>query len=362
MIINSFYSNFNSSASGSGIKLLLGNELPETVELNAFYAIPKVEVSKSYFSENEPSPQEGIIWIRTCSTDAVETIFTSDSEPQLVYGIVEAQQYYNDAWHTIDFYIGREENWEKISSFAISVSYTGNMVESEITDGENTYRLFTITNSGTLTIGDPTSGDVWLCGGGSAGTSYSYYGNYGGAGAYAASLMQTELSGDYVVSIGAAQSASSVGTLLSVSAVSGRNGGTGGGGYGYTAGGNGDGISKYPFGDTALKCHCAGGGGGGCYRNSNFDPYYGSADQKHGGNGGTNGGNGGSGNTSSFGYGSGGNYGGGGGNVANATFYGGGGRGSSYYNGSASNIESGSPSIVSAGSGYQGVCYIRIKK
>lgn len=352
MLINSFYLNFNSSASGSGIKLLLGNELPETVELNVFYAIPKVEVSKSYFSENEPSPQEGIIWIRTCSTDAVETIFTSDSEPQLVYGIVEAQQYYNDAWHIIDFYIGREENWEKISSFAVSVSHTGDMVESEITDGENTYRLFTITSSGTLTISDPTSGDVWLCGGGANGSSSG-----GGAGAYAASTSQEKLSGEYVVVIGSAQSASSVGSLLSVNAVSGSNGGTGGGSWG---GGSGDGQSKYPFGNTTFKCHCAGGGSGGRGSPGGGEARY------YGGRGGTNGGNGGSfsesGDDKYPSGGSGGTYGGGYGGSGSDSSTGGNGGSASFYGSGGGGAGRGQYNYGSSGSGYQGVCYIRIKK
>ena len=260
-----------------------------------------------------------------------------------------------------------------------SMSYSGTHTVKEITVGGVTYTQYTITGSGTLTVeGTYSDAAIWLCGGGAKGTdlssSYDDRGT-GGAGAYAASAENQTLSGTYAVTVGAAQGATSFGTLLSVNAVSGRNGGSGGGGAGgyrdpsssYTnvsgyGGGSGDGQSKVPFGDSAtFNPHCAGGGGGAYYRGSDLQWFTGGA-------GGSNGGSGGAGrysDSSSLSGGSGGNYGGGaGGSSSNsggnggsgARFYGSGGGGG----GCKVVPYTWSPDSGSGGSGYQGVVYIRV--
>lgn len=260
-----------------------------------------------------------------------------------------------------------------------SMSYSGTHTVKEITVGGVTYTQYTITGSGTLTVeGTYNDAAIWLCGGGANGTnlssSYDDRG-YGGAGAYAASAENQTLSGTYAVTVGAAQGATSFGTLLSVNAVSGRNGGSGGGGAGgYNSdidsgtypsgygGGSGDGQSKIPFGDsTTFNPHCAGGGGGAYYRGSDLQWFTGGA-------GGSNGGSGGAGrysDSSTLSGGSGGNYGGGaGGSSSNsggnggssARFYGSGGGGG----GCKVVPYTWSPDSGSAGSGYQGVVYIRV--
>lgn len=262
---------------------------------------------------------------------------------------------------------------------AKSMSYSGAHTVKEITVNGTTYTQYTITGSGTLTVeGMYNDAAIWLCGGGANGTNLSstYDGSgYGGAGAYAASAENQTLSGTYAVTVGAAQGATSFGTLLSVNAVSGRNGGSGGGGAGgYRdpsssstnvsgyGGGSGDGQSKVPFGDSAtFNPHCAGGGGGAYYRGSDLQWFTGGA-------GGSNGGSGGAGrysDSSSLSGGSGGNYGGGaGGSSSNsggnggsgARFYGSGGGGG----GCKVVPYTWSPDSGSGGAGYQGIVYIRV--
>lgn len=204
---------------------------------------------------------------------------------------------------------------------------------------------------------------VWCCGGGANGGTGAAsfegsgtYPGYGGAGAYCAQYSGTIAEGTYTVQIAARNGASSFGTLLSTPVVSGKIGGTGGG-----SNGTGDGIIKYPFGDTtSFYPHCGGGGGGIADR---YDTWAANGhNYVYGGNGGTNGSDGGSGNGAT-----GGDRGGGNGGTANgsnngyatnggsATFYGSGGGGggswgSSQWTGSA----------AGGGSGYQGVMYIRV--
>lgn len=259
------------------------------------------------------------------------------------------------------------------------ITYSGTHTTESYTANGKTYTLYKITGSGTLTVKGRAKGvAVWLCGGGANGTNLSnVYDDrgYGGAGAYAASTENQTLSGTYTVTVGAAQGATSFGTLLSVNAVSGRNGGSGGGGAGgYTSdtnsgmpasgyvGGTGDGLSKYPFGDSvAFHPHCAGGGGGAYYRGSDLQWFTGGA-------GGSNGGGGGAGmysQSSSLSGGIGGNYGGGaGGSSSNsggnggssAKFYGSGGGGG----GCKVVPYTWSPDSGSGGAGYQGIVYIRV--
>lgn len=260
-----------------------------------------------------------------------------------------------------------------------SMTYSGAHTVKEITVSGVTYNQYTITGSGTLTVeGTYNNVAVWICGGGAHGTdvskSYDDRG-YGGAGAYAASFDGQTLTGEYAVTVGAAQGATSFGTLLSANAISGRNGGSGGGGAGgYLSlddqqtglpgysGGSGDGQSKVPFGDTAtFKPHCAGGGGGGYFCGTDHNYF-------SGGTGGTNGGGGAAGKYTSNSNqpgGSGGNYGGGtggsssnggGNNGSSATFYGSGGGGG----GLKVVPYTWTPDSGSGGYGYQGVVYIRV--
>lgn len=272
------------------------------------------------------------------------------------------------------------------------ITYTGTYTTEDYTADGKTYTLYKLTGSGTLSVKGRAKGvGVWLCGGGANGVSGANWDtvnpgpyasasalaphSYGGAGAYCAQLDNASLKGDYVVTVGAAQGASSFGSLLSVTAVSGSSGGTGGGKCtGYGSYGTGDGLAKYPFGDTSLECHCAGGGAGGAYFRGEGNTF---GSTFKGGTGGTNGGGGGSsteggGNGGTNGPmtgGSGGVKGGGtgGGSTDNlyqgsvtsgtsATFYGSGGGGGgsmlSFYNSDASS--------GSGGAGYQGIVYLRV--
>lgn len=241
---------------------------------------------------------------------------------------------------------------------SLSITYTGAYTDYgmvTMSDGAR-YRLLAFTSSGTLSIEQPVNCEVCVVGGGANGSNAKSGAGAGGAGAYMKHQSVSAYNGSSVV-VGAGGGVSSIGGV-SVYAVSGRHGGTGAGG---NTAGTGDGISKYPFGDTgyslwAGKPHCAGGGQGAAdYAGQGYN----------GGNGGTNGGNGypqGNSYVSNPSGGVGGSYGGGAGgsnttnNGENATYYGSGGGGGRYY----SNPYSGDQTFYSGGSGYQGIVYIRI--
>ena len=244
---------------------------------------------------------------------------------------------------------------------ALSITYTGAHTDYgmvTMSDGAR-YRLLAFTSSGTLSIEQPVNCEVCVVGGGADGAKAMKYGGGGdgGAGAYLKNQAVSAYNGGPVV-VGARQGVSSIADV-SVNAVSGKNGGTGAGSYNV---GEGDSISKYPFGDTgyslwAGKPHCAGGGQG-VQENDGYGYY--------GGDGGTNGGNGYKQGiyemTNPYG-GVGGSYGGGngGGHVGgvfeggNATYYGSGGGGGGHYRDEDSVL-----TLYNGGSGYQGVVYIRI--
>ena len=253
---------------------------------------------------------------------------------------------------------------------ALSITYTGAYTDYgmvTMSDGAR-YRLLAFTSSGTLSIEQPVKCEVCVVGGGANGNNFN-----GGAGAYLKNQI-IEAFEDGALVVGAAQGASSFNTVA-VAAVSGISGGTGGGAGSttYNSPGTGDGLSKYPFGDTGFslwsgKPHCAGGGAGGDHSYE-----YDADDEQYkvcydGGNGGTNGSSGGKGARRNYvtgpggDRGSGGTYGGGrGGHDGDAsapgsgdvaTYYGSGGGG---YGGG--NPLMGEPSV---GSGYQGIVYIRI--
>ena len=241
---------------------------------------------------------------------------------------------------------------------ALSITYTGAHTDYgmvTMSDGAR-YRLLAFTSSGTLSIEQPVNCEVCVVGGGANGTKATKpkrgQGGDGGAGAYLKNQSVSAYNGGSVV-VGASQGVSSIADV-SVNAVSGKSGGTGAGG---NTAGTGDGISKYPFGDTgyslwAGKPHCA--GGGQAATETGFNGY-------KGGDGGTNGGNGhsqGSNKVSKPSGGAGGSYGGGAGGSwdssagkgGNATYYGSGAGGGGYRH----------PEGFSGGSGYQGIVYIRI--
>lgn len=292
------------------------------------------------------------------------------------------------AGHVIDEDVNGAKLARKFYSASAFGGYTGTFTVSQVTgtDGK-AYELYTLTNSGTLTLLEDAQ--VWICGGGCKGNSAGrdsknyYCGGGGGAGAYCTSGNLSP--GTFVITIGSANAKTTVlqDGVIKVEAASGvmdtsymangGDGGTGGGkgngGYsGSSFAGTGDGKSKYPFGITSLGAHCAGGAGGAMYYSytstENYNQY-----GYSGCNGGTNGGSGSASGVASgyAGYsssaalsaaigGTGGTKGGGNGGSANskngsaATFFGSGGGGGARYN----------SSYGAGGAGYQGVCYLLI--
>lgn len=248
-----------------------------------------------------------------------------------------------------------------ISTSNVVVKYTGNMTDEIVTMSDGLYRLLTLTSSGVLTFSSSVRCDVCVVGGGSSGDENGE----GGAGAYmvTASIPST-IGGAVVVGAGGVAyksygrrrvGAGGETSFKSVSSgtVEGKNGGTGGGGNEYlNKFGTGDGLSKYPFGDTAYFAHphCAGGGGGG-----SPNGYW------RGGNGGTNGGNGGNPYSSDKG-GTGGDYGGGTGGYWYATSIGWvtSGTAATYYGSGGGGSGGDGDGQGPGAAGYQGIIYIRI--
>lgn len=253
---------------------------------------------------------------------------------------------------------------------AMVIGYTGAFSDQkDVVMSGKTYRLLTLTGSGTLTVPEEVTADVWMCAGGSGGGSGfdgSY--NFGGAGGYVAEADEIKVSGSVVCVIGAGSAgmgvttigssgSTSFGSICSAAGVAGKDGGSGGGG-GITAG-TGAGKSTVPFLDTSeFDPHSAGGGGGG-YRDMEDSVEY------KGGAGGSNGSKGNGRKSGGYSGGAGGNKGGGAGgksgsstsNVmgSDATFYGsGGGGGAVYWSGD------GEKNYDYGGDGYQGVIYVRI--
>ena len=253
----------------------------------------------------------------------------------------------------------------------VVVEYTGNYADEIVTMNGVQYRLLTFTSSGTLSLSRPTTVDLCVVGAGVGPPTKTALGHTAGcAGGKLINQTNTANFTGAVVTIGASSwlaAASSIGALSSGTSGGGSssdicNGGTGAGGsggYAYNRG-MGDGLSKYPFGETSFFSPHSGGGGGGAYYDRDGGTFRGS-----GGAGGTNGGNGGYGTNSSSNPGAGGALGGGiGGNATstysnngggNASFYGSGGGCGGFYV-STTGVETEGPH----GYGYQGVAYMRI--
>ena len=187
-----------------------------------------------------------------------------------------------------------------------AISYSGPYTTKSITANGKQYMLYSFTGSGTLTVsgGKLKNADIWACGGG--GSPALIKTARGGGGGYTTQLNgQTLPIGQYVITIGAAQAATSIargGTALLtangapvLSGTSDPNSGKGGSGGGMAAGGTavckGQGTTTRPFGDTANfpNIPCAGGGGAGGRKNQGDGvDWYG-----YGGKGGSNGSDGG---------------------------------------------------------------------
>ena len=257
-------------------------------------------------------------------------------------------------------------------------SYSGDYTTSNVTIDGVSYTLYTLISTGTLVI-DGDGALAWMCGGGgNGGTSSGYISGGGGGGGYVNTGAVP--GGTHTVIIGAARGVTSIDDILSANngadgnGYVGGDGGSGGGsgGRGSTASsssgtvGKGDGVSTIPFGLSALKKHCAGGGGG-----TSTDIAKNVASQ--GGNGGSNGGNGKHNiyhtSLDSVSASSGGSYGGGNGGMRTrapyeddgviiestaGSFYGAGGGGelSMYTNPGFA--------VGTGGAGYQGVVYIAV--
>ena len=192
------------------------------------------------------------------------------------------------------------------------LSYSGTYTTKTITVNGKSYTLYSFTGSGTLSVsgGKLKNADIWACGGG--GSPALIKTARGGGGGYTAQLNgQTLPIGQYVITIGAAQAATSIargGTALLtangapvLSGTSDANSGKGGSGGGMAAGGTavckGQGTTTRPFGDTVnfASLPCAGGGGA-CGRKSqgSYDDGSSAGDwYGYGGKGGSNGSDGG---------------------------------------------------------------------
>ena len=177
--------------------------------------------------------------------------------------------------------------WKKAPSSIVpglAISYSGDYTDqADVVMGDGkTYRLLTLTGSGTLTLDQSVKADVWLCAGGNGGRSGGYHGGGGGKIVQSDDLQLAEST---VCTIGVGSSAATSGsngiggtttfgslsaaqTTGSYKSASGASGGGGGAG-GQTSStsnnpGTGNGVSTVPCLDTQIfEPHSAGGGGGG---------------------------------------------------------------------------------------------------
>ena len=282
----------------------------------------------------------------------------------------------------------------------MGITYTGDWTDQKdvvFSDGK-TYRLLTLTTSGTLTVEDTIKADIWMCAGGNGGmepydgTYGTFYGTSGGGGGMILQANNHQVLQSTVCLVGSGGNAnlgwsartgiggaSSFGELVTPEVPQGNavsnyksiNGASGGGGFGgsNTKIGQGMGVSTVPFLDTALfEAHSAGGGEGGSYI------YESKATRYKGGAGGSDGSNGSGGTKISSGTcygGEGGVKGGGAGGRAtsvrpypgeSATFYGSGGGGGAWHEDWEDDPDNGErwEYDASGGHGYQGVIYVRI--
>lgn len=268
------------------------------------------------------------------------------------------------------------------------IGYTGDYTVTDVMVGTAPYKLYTLTSSGTLTLGEDA--EYWMCAGGNAGANGvkpEKYQNYNpGDGGGGGNIMSGILSaGTHTVTIGAGASSSkgkggatSIGSI-SIANSSYKNGASGGGAAmqrdnnrapepTYYTVGKGANKSTIPFDGRitsgfANRKHSPGGGGGMHQYTLKSDGT--PSTTTKGGTGGSNGGDGGIPSVSNTIHtvtsASGGSYGGGKGgalgNGGDGSFYGAGsGGGSSYYSNYNSSLTKG----YSCGKAYQGVAYLLI--
>lgn len=252
------------------------------------------------------------------------------------------------------------------------IGYTGAYTDqTEVTMSGKKYRLLTLTGSGTLTLPEEVTADVWLCNGGNSGGTWA---RSGGGGGYFVQKLSIKLATPVVCTIGAgagenfnsytpvAGGSTSMGTITPKAQEASANGASGGGqgAIGDNAG-SGGGISTVPFEEATLfEPHSAGGGAGGI--NDTVDDI-----TRGGGVGGSNGANGGARTNNNYSGGTGGTKGGGTGgdglksstavnnNMGKAATYYGSGGGAGGVRVTSSDEYGGS-----GGAGYQGAIYVRI--
>jgi hypothetical protein len=159
-----------------------------------------------------------------------------------------------------------------------TISYTGDFTDEIVTSDGKTYRLLTLTSSGTLTASTQFTADVFLVGGGGAGgaavgRSYNIAdAAQGGAGGYIETQYNIALGGsnDCVVTIGAGgESVEANGTSSSTGSSTYQKGGSGGStkcivnSATYTASGGGGGSAQACNSSGIASQNANGGGYGG---------------------------------------------------------------------------------------------------
>lgn len=159
----------------------------------------------------------------------------------------------------------------------LEISYTGTYTDEMVTMSDGTYRLLTLSGSGTLTFNQQVECDIWACGGGGGGGKHTAAAGGGGGGFSSTAL--AAIIQNLTISIGAGGANSVAGSATTVTGdveltssgggkgleSGGGAGGSGGGGRGRSGGytgGNGQGSTTRPFADATLPPYCAGGGGG----------------------------------------------------------------------------------------------------
>ena len=161
--------------------------------------------------------------------------------------------------------------------FSIHISYTGDFTDEIVTSDGKTYRLLTLTSSGTLTADVEFTGDIFMVGGGGAGGSAVGRGYtiadaaQGGAGGYINTQYNIALGGSNTceVTIGAGGESVEANSTSTAYGNSAKTGGAGGAttcqvnSTTYTANGGGGGSAKVRNNSGISSRNTNGGGYGG---------------------------------------------------------------------------------------------------
>ena len=278
--------------------------MPVTAGTGAIAVITSLAIGRAYAGADKPTAgiKSGDLWLNASGT---KSITLSGDTQSVTVPVRCVEQYTGAAWENKEAYLGVDGAWaELVASLPLNaLAYTG---QSEaVSHDDGSWELY-LKTSGTLICATAGDVDVFLVGGGAAGSSGSGYGCGGGGGGYTKTGTATlTKNGGFQIVVGAGGVPITVSpggaggnggstTALGFAAAGGYGspntaygggaGGSGGGaaqgavggglpggsdganggssGNANAVGGIGQGITTRAFGEAAGKLYGGGGGGG----------------------------------------------------------------------------------------------------